>query len=118
MSNTFVEEQRRRFLKEGYTKAQAEMLVLGFLLLQEGYSFIIEPHHLENGTIIHDIRKGDENGELIEGDFICGKYAYGNDRGLLEAGFGFGIKENTNDNVLGYLTAEDCVKLVKGEYWK
>lgn len=114
MASNFVDKQRQRFQAKGYTKAQAEMLVLGFLLLQEGYSFIIEPHHLEAGMIIHDIHKGDEDGELIKGDFICGKGAYGNSQGLIEAGFGFGIK----NDVLGYLTAEDCVKLVKGEYWE
>ena len=41
----------------------------------------------------------------------------GHEHGLLEAGFGFGIREHRHDDVLGYLTADDAFDLVEGTFW-
>ena len=49
-------------------------------------------------------------------DVICHRYSYGYERGLLEM---MGIPVNTEDCVKGYLTAEDCISILKGTYdWK
>ena len=53
----------------------------------------------------------DKNGREIDGDFM------GHGHGLLEAGFGFGIREHRHDDVLGYLTADDAFDLVEGTFW-
>lgn len=60
----------------------------------------------------------DKNGREIPGDFILNIASMGREHGLLEAGFGFGINEYTNDDVLGYLTADDAFDLVEGTFWE
>lgn len=60
----------------------------------------------------------DKDGREIEGDFVLNVGSYGHDKGLLEAGFGFGIREHRGDDVLGYLTADDAFDLVEGTFWK
>lgn len=108
-----------------WTSAQVEMYTLTFLLSYFGFSYTIDEHPLFNdGFILKNIEdcrnssNSNDSGIPIEGDFICGHGTYGNSMGKLEAGFGFGISEHTNDDVLGYLDAVDCLKLVMGEYWK
>ena len=107
-----------------WTPAQVEMILLTFLLSYFNFSYTIDKHTaLSNGFILKNITDcrnnsyPDDPGIPIEGDFICGNGAYGDSMGKLEAGFGFGISEHTNDDVLGYLDAVDCLKLVMGEYW-
>ena len=41
----------------------------------------------------------DKNGREIEGDFILNIDSMGREHGLLEAGFGFGIREHRRDDV-------------------
>lgn len=108
-----------------WTSAQVEMYTLTFLLSYFGFSYTIDEHPLfDDGFILKNIEdcrsnsNSDGSGIPIEGDFICGHGTYGNSMGKLEAGFGFGISEHTDDDVLGYLDAVDCLKLVMGEYWK
>ena len=103
-----------------FTPAQQAMYNLSIRLYIEGYDNSLEIHpHMPNGFILKNIidcrkcKSEDEPGNPVEGDFICGDNAYG----LIEAGFGFGISEHTNDDVLGYLSVDDCLKLVKGTYW-
>lgn len=59
----------------------------------------------------------DKNGREIEGDFVLNVGSLGHDKGLLEAGFGFGIREHRGDDVLGYLTADDAFDLIEGTFW-
>ena len=101
-----------------FTPAQQAMYNLSIRLYMEGYDSSLEIHSdMEDGFILRNIidrrkcESEDEPGNPVEGDFICGVY------GLIEAGFGFGISEHTNDIVLGYLSVDDCLKLVKGTYW-
>lgn len=103
-----------------FTPAQQAMYNLSIRLYMEGYDSSLEIHSdMEDGFILRNIidrrkcESEDEPGNPVEGDFICGKDAHG----LIEAGFGFGISEHTNDDVLGYLSVDDCLKLVKGTYW-
>ena len=49
--------------------------------------------------------------------FILNIASMGHEHGLLEAGFGFGIREHRGDDVLGYLTADDAFDLVEGTFW-
>lgn len=60
----------------------------------------------------------DKDGREIEGDFVLNVGSYGHDKGLLEAGFGFGIREHRDDDVLGHLTADEAFDLVEGIFWK
>ena len=59
----------------------------------------------------------DKNGREIDGDFILNIDSMGHEHGLLEAGFGFGIREHRHDDVLGYLTADDAFDLIEGTFW-
>lgn len=59
----------------------------------------------------------DKNGREIDGDFILNIDSMGHGHGLLEAGFGFGIREHRHDDVLGYLTADDAFDLIEGTFW-
>ena len=104
-----------------WTSAQVEMYLLTFLLSYFGFSYTIDKHPIfQDGFILNNIEDCRNNsdpdapGIPVDGDFICGWGAYGE----LEAGFGFGISEHTDDEVLGNLNAIDCLKLVIGEYWE
>ncbi len=104
-----------------FTPAQQMMYDLSVQLYLNGYDSSLEIHpYMPDGFILKNIvdrrkcESEDEPGNPVEGDFICGKYAYGS----IEAGFGFGISEHTDDNVLGGLSVGDCLKLVKGTYWQ
>lgn len=103
-----------------FTPAQQAMYNLSVQLYLNGYDSSLEIHpYMPNGFILKNIvdrkkcKNEDEPGNPVEGDFICGDFAYG----LIEAGFGFGISEHTDDDVLGGLSVDDCLKLVKGTYW-
>ena len=126
LSESIIKGLRQRIHEKNpqWTSAQVEMYTLTFLLSYFGFSYTIDEHPLfDDGFILKNIEdcrdssNSDGSGIPIEGDFICGHGAYGNSEGKLEAGFGFGISEHTDDDVLGYLDAVDCLKLVMGEYW-
>lgn len=104
-----------------FTPAQQMMYDLSVQLYLNGYDSSLEIHSfMPDGFILKNIvdrrkcKSEDEPGNPVEGDFVCGKYAYG----PIEAGFGFGISEHTDDDVLGGLSVDDCLKLVKGTYWE
>lgn len=126
LKESTINEARQRIHEKNprWTSAQVEMFLLTFLLSYFGFSYTIDKHSfLPDGFILKNIEdcrnnsNPDDPGIPVEGDFICGEGAYGNSEGKLEAGFGFGISEHTDDDVLGYLDAVDCLKLVMGEYW-
>lgn len=126
LKESTINEARQRIHERNpqWTPAQVEMFLLTFLLSYFGFSYTIDEHSfLPDGFILKNIEdcrdnsNSDNPGIPVEGDFVCGKGAYGNSEGKLEAGFGFGISEHTDDDVLGYLDAVDCLKLVMGEYW-
>lgn len=126
LKESAINEARQRIHEKNpqWTPAQVEMFLLTFLLSYFDFSYTIDKHpSLPDGFILKNIAdcrnnsNPDDPGIPIEGDFICGEGAYGNFDGKLEAGFGFGISEHTDDDVLGYLDAVDCLKLVMGEYW-
>lgn len=126
LKESTINEVRQRIHEKNpqWTPAQVEMFLLTFLLSYFGFNYTIDKHSfLPDGFILKNIEdcrnnsNPDDPGIPIEGDFVCGAGAYGNSEGKLEAGFGFGISEHTDDDVLGYLDAVDCLKLVMGEYW-
>lgn len=126
LKESTINEARQRIHEKNpqRTPAQVEMFLLTFLLSYYGFSYTIDEHSfLPDGFILKNIAdcrnnsNPDDPGIPIEGDFICGEGTYGNSEGKLEAGFGFGISEHTDDDVLGCLDAVDCLKLVMGEYW-
>ena len=126
LKESTINEARQRIHERNpqWTPAQVEMFLLTFLLSYYGFSYTIDKHSfLPDGFILKNIEdcrsnsNPDDPGITVEGDFVCGKGAYGNFDGKLEAGFGFGISEHTDDDVLGCLDAVDCLKLVMGEYW-
>lgn len=126
LKESAINEARQRIHEKNpqWASAQVEMFLLTFLLSYFGFSYTIDKHSfLPDGFILKNIEdcrnnsNPDDPGIPIEGDFVCGVGAYGNSEGKLEAGFGFGISEYTDDDVLGYLDAVDCLKLVMGEYW-
>lgn len=127
LKQSTIDEARQHIHERNsqWTPAQVEMYLLTFLLSYFGFSYTIDKHPIfRDGFILNNIEdcrnnsNPDDPGIPVDGDFICGHGAYGNTDGKLEAGFGFGISEHTGDEVLGYLDAVDCLKLVIGEYWK
>lgn len=126
LKESTINEARQRIHEKNpqWTPAQVEMYLFVFLLSYSGFSYTIDKHPLfDDGFILENIEdcrnnsNPDDPGIPVEGDFICGAGTLGNSMGKLEAGFGFGISEHTDDNVLGYLDAVDCLKLVMDEYW-
>lgn len=126
LKESTINEARQRIHEKNpqWTPAQVEMCLLTFLLSYFGFSYTIDKHSffpdgfiLKNIEDCRDNSNPDDPGIPVEGDFVCGEGAYGNSEGKLEAGFGFGISEHTDDDVLGYLDAVNCLKLVMGEYW-
>lgn len=126
LKESTINEARQRIHEKNpqWTPARVEMFLLTFLLSYFGFSYTIDEHSfLPDGFILKNIAdcrnnsNPDDPGIPVEGDFICGVGACGNSEGKLEAGFGFGISEHTDDDVLGCLDAVDCLKLVMGEYW-
>ena len=126
LKESTINEARQRIHERNpqWTPAQVEMFLLTFLLSYFGFSYTIDKHSFfPDGFILKNIEDCRNNstpdgpGIPVEGDFVCGEGAYGNSEGKLEAVFGFGISEHTDDDVLGYLDAVDCLKLVIGEYW-
>lgn len=94
----------------------AQMDKLKLKLRAAGYDFACYETDWTPGLNLECIC--DKNGREIKGDFVLNAGSYGHDKGLLEAGFGFGIREHRGDDVLGYLTADDAFDLVEGTFWK
>lgn len=56
-----------------------------------------------------------KNGARV-GDVICHRYSFGSDNGFLEI-MGCGIKDSDGeDDVKGYLTAEECFEIIREYY--
>lgn len=85
-------------------------------LLQHGYTFDEHETPWSDGFQIDNIHN--PANDFIPGDFIIGPLSYGGPQGLLEAGFGFGISQHFDDDVLGYLTDDEALDLVMGTFWK